>query len=121
MHVENNLFSLHINPYFLRLSFPGNVIEDDVSSPEVMMAFYKRLYPFKSIFNWLNHEHVPGKLFTNREFAFTLQGDIYLRYNSFANVEDFKRQTIRLNPSRFEIGAVYNARVSHRAGSWFVV
>ena len=32
MHIEDTLFSLHINPYFLRLSLPGEVVEDDRSS-----------------------------------------------------------------------------------------
>lgn len=90
-----------------------SVAEDfDPSSAEAMLAFYRRLYPFKSIFNWLNHEHTPTRLFTHREFAFTLQGDIYLRYNSFSNAEDLKKQVCTLNPSRFEIGPVYSARVS---------
>ena len=60
----------------------------------------------------LAEEHAPSRAFTHREFAFTLPGDVYLRYNSFNNAEDLKRQVVRLNPSRFEIGAVYNARVS---------
>src|SRR4051794_3710398 len=85
-------------------------VEDDASSPEVMLAFYQRLYPFKSIFSWLNHQHVPTRQFTNREFAFMLPGDIYIRYNSFSTADDLKRQVIKLNPSRFEIGAVYSAR-----------
>ncbi|OSD05138.1 prim-pol domain-containing protein [Trametes coccinea BRFM310] len=75
-----------------------------------MLAFYRRLYPFKSIFTWLNHEHAPTKLFTHREFAFTLQGDVYLRYNSFLNAEELKKQVCSLNPTRFEIGPVYSAR-----------
>ncbi|KAH9888072.1 prim-pol domain-containing protein [Cubamyces lactineus] len=75
-----------------------------------MLAFYRRLYPFKSIFAWLNHEHIPTKLFTHREFAFTLQGDVYLRYNSFANADELKKQVCTLNPTRFEIGPVYSAR-----------
>ncbi|RPD54946.1 prim-pol domain-containing protein [Lentinus tigrinus ALCF2SS1-7] len=75
-----------------------------------MLAFYRRLYPFKSIFAWLNHEHAPTKLFTHREFAFTLQGDVYLRYNSFANADELKKQVCALNPTRFEIGPVYSAR-----------
>ena len=32
------------------------------------------------------------------------------RYNSFASHVDFHREVIRLNPARFEIGAIYNAR-----------
>ena len=80
-------------------------------TPEVMLAFYRRLYPFKSIFTWLNHEHAPTKLFTHREFAFTLQGDVYLRYQSFMNAEELKKQVCTLNPTRFEIGPMYSARV----------
>ena len=85
------------------------------TTPDLMLAFYRRLYPFKSIFTWLNHEHAPTKLFTNREFAFTIQsqqGEAYLRYNSFANAEEMKKQVCALNPSRFEIGPVYSGRVS---------
>ncbi|KAG8764208.1 hypothetical protein FRC11_000062 [Ceratobasidium sp. 423] len=32
IHVEDTLFSVHINPYFLRLNFPHPVLEDDNSS-----------------------------------------------------------------------------------------
>lgn len=88
------------------------VIHDDGLSPEAMLAFYQRLYPFKSIFHWLNHEPAPTRLFFNREFAFTLQGDVYLRYNSFANADELKKQVCALNPTRFEIGPMYSARVS---------
>jgi DNA primase small subunit len=85
--------------------------EMDASSPEVMLAYYKRLFPFKSIFTWLNHSPAPSKLFTHREFAFTLPGDVYLRYQSFGSAEELKKQVCALNPSRFEIGPVYSARV----------
>ena len=84
---------------------------NEPTTPDLMLAFYRRLYPFKSIFAWLNHEHAPTKLFTHREFAFTLQGDVYLRYNSFANADELKKQVCTLNPTRFEIGPVYSARV----------
>jgi DNA primase small subunit len=84
----------------------------DASSPEVMLAYYKRIFPFKSIFTWLNHSHTPTKLFTHREFAFTLPGDVYLRYQSFNSSDDLKKQVCTLNPSRFEIGPIYSARVS---------
>lgn len=92
-------------------------VSDDIepTTPDLMLAFYRRLYPFKSLFTWLNHEHAPSKLFTHREFAFTLQGDVYLRYNSFANAEELKKQVCSLNPTRFEIGPVYSARVSASA------
>ncbi|KDQ53280.1 hypothetical protein JAAARDRAFT_197450 [Jaapia argillacea MUCL 33604] len=79
-------------------------------TPEVMLAFYRRLYPFKSIVNWINHEHTPTKLFTHREFALTLERDVYLRYQCFETVEEFKKKVCSLNPTRFEIGPVYSVK-----------
>lgn len=32
MHIDDTLFSVHINPYFLRLNFSHPVLEDDASS-----------------------------------------------------------------------------------------
>ena len=54
------------------------------SDPEVMLAFYQRLFPFRYLFQWLNHSMKPSNDFGHREFAFTLQNDAYLRYQSFA-------------------------------------
>ncbi|KAH8117495.1 SHQ1-domain-containing protein [Phellopilus nigrolimitatus] len=31
LHVDGSLFSVHISPYFLRLDFPGEIVEDDAS------------------------------------------------------------------------------------------
>lgn len=76
---------------------------------EVLAAFYQRLFPFKHLFEWLNHAHVPTKAFTHRELAFTLSNDAYLRYQSFSGFETLKKEVIRLVPSRFEIGPVYSA------------
>ena len=86
-------------------------VDEEPLTPELMLAFYRRLYPFRSIFHWLNHEHTPTKLFMNREFAFTLPGDVYLRYQSFTTAEDLKKQVCTMNPTRFEIGPMYTARV----------
>ncbi|THV06760.1 DNA primase catalytic subunit [Dendrothele bispora CBS 962.96] len=86
----------------------------DVTSQEVMLTFYRRLYPFKSIFAWINHQHTPARLFTHREFAFTIKNDVYLRYNSFNTVDEFKKNVCLLTPSRFEIGPVYTVRPKDR-------
>lgn len=53
------------------------------TDPEVMQSFYQRLFPFRFLFQWLNHAIKPSNDFAHREFAFTLQNDAYLRYQSF--------------------------------------
>ena len=53
------------------------------TDPGVMLAFYQRLFPFRFLFQWLNHSIKPSNDFAYREFAFMLQNDAYLRYQSF--------------------------------------
>ncbi|WVQ79375.1 hypothetical protein IAT38_001472 [Cryptococcus sp. DSM 104549] len=97
------------------VAVPDKPMEDyDASSPQVMNAFYRRLFPYKPFFNWINQDHVPQSLWRNREFAFTLPGDIYSRYNAFTTLEDFKKEVIKITPSRFEIGPQYNVSPSDR-------
>ncbi|PWW80023.1 prim-pol domain-containing protein [Tuber magnatum] len=84
------------------------------SDPLVMLAFYQRLFPFRPFFQWLNHSPVPCHDFGHREFAFTLQNSAYLRYQSFPTMELLRKEIVRLNPSRFEIGPVYNANPRDR-------
>ena len=54
-----------------------------------MLAFYQRLFPFRYLFQWLNHSVKPSNDFGHREFAFTLQNDVYLRYQSFLTSDLF--------------------------------
>ncbi|CAD6574493.1 MAG: hypothetical protein ASARMPRED_006745 [Alectoria sarmentosa] len=84
------------------------------TDPEVMLAFYQRLFPFRYLFQWLNHSMKPSNDFGHREFAFTLQNDAYLRYQSFATGDLLRKDILRLNPSRFEVGPIYTANPRDR-------
>ena len=84
------------------------------SDPEIMQAFYQRLFPFRYLFQWLNHSVKPSNDFAHREFAFTLQNDAYLRYQSFPTADLLRKDILRLNPSRFEIGPVYSTNPRDR-------
>lgn len=79
-----------------------------------MLQFYSRLFPYRYFFQWLNHSPSPSTSFTHREIAFTLSNDAYLRYQSFPNAEAFRKEVLRLNPSRFEIGPVYSSNPRDR-------
>ncbi|KLJ09755.1 hypothetical protein EMPG_14816 [Blastomyces silverae] len=54
---------------------------------DIMHAFYLRLFPFRYFFQWLNHGVKPSPDFGNREFAFTLQNNAVIRYQSFPTAE----------------------------------
>ncbi|KAJ4468326.1 prim-pol domain-containing protein [Lentinula aciculospora] len=89
-------------------------IDIDPTSEEVLLTFYRRLYPFKQLFKWLNRgperTEKETRLFPYREFAFTLRNDAYLRYNSYPSDIEMKKHVCLLTPSRFEIGPVYSAQ-----------
>jgi DNA primase small subunit len=79
-----------------------------------MRAFYQRLFPFRYLFQWLNHSPTPSNDFAHREFAFTLPNDVYLRYQSFPTADLLRKQCIQMLPSRFEIGPVYSTNPRDR-------
>lgn len=84
------------------------------SDPEVMRAFYQRLFPFRPLFQWLNGSPIPTPSFAHREFAFTLPNDSYIRYQSFPTADLLRKQCIQLLPSRFEIGPQYSTNPRDR-------
>mgnify|MGYP004507958153 CR=1 FL=1 len=79
-----------------------------------MRAFYQRLFPFRYLFQWLNHSPTPTNDFAHREFAFTLPNDAYLRYQSFPTADLLRKQCIQMLPSRFEIGPMYSTNPRDR-------
>jgi len=54
---------------------------------------------------------VPKTYFTHREFSFTLKDDIYIRYLSFADLDEFEKELQKRCPYKIDIGAVFSHRV----------
>jgi hypothetical protein len=50
--------------------------------------------------------------FEKREWSFTLQDDLYIRYLSFQTEGDFRAALVAKLPVKIDIGAVYNAPVT---------
>jgi DNA primase small subunit len=93
---------------------PINLAQAAPSDENVQRQFYQRLFPWRYLFQWLNHGPIPSNDFAHREFAFTLQNDAYLRYQSYPTADLMRKDVLRLNPSRFEIGPVYTTNPRER-------
>ncbi|CAG5115444.1 unnamed protein product, partial [Candidula unifasciata] len=52
----------------------------------------------------------PKHYFSHREFSFTLKDDVYIRYQSFSDQQDFEKELQKKCPYKIDIGAVYSHR-----------
>ena len=52
---------------------------------------------------------VDKEFFHKREFSFTIQDDIYIRYQCFRTVDEMREAIIKRQPHKIDIGAVFNA------------
>ena len=50
--------------------------------------------------------------FSRREFSFTMENDVYIRYLSFRNEKEMREAIQKKQPHKIDIGAVYTASVS---------
>lgn len=82
---------------------------------ELLPQYYKRLFPYSHFIRWLSYGNVDKNYLANREFSFTLEGDIYLRYLTFTSQAEFETALKKKCPIKIDIGAVYNGRATeHR-------
>ena len=77
---------------------------------DLLPQYYKRLFPYQQYIRWLQYGNTDKNYLANREFSFTLEEDIYLRYLSFTTQEEFEAEMLKKCPHKIDIGAVYNAR-----------
>ena len=50
---------------------------------ELLRIYYQRFFPWRYMFQWLNHSPIPTNDFKHREFSLWLHNDAVLRYQSF--------------------------------------
>eukprot|EP00536_Pseudo-nitzschia_multiseries_P009906 jgi/Psemu1/319749/estExt_fgenesh1_pm.C_2880012 len=110
--------------------------EAEVFSPELLKMYYARLFPYSLLCKWLSYDPSFGtnssskkissssnnnnnnnanktkKLFSRREFSFTLEPvpgeEIYIRYQSFSDLEGLRAAINRRQPRKIDIGAVFS-------------
>lgn len=101
---------------------------DKSQYPILLKQYYMRLFPYEKYYQWLSYNEKvfksfaysclycifswKGTVLTHREFSFTLEGDIYVRYKSFQDRKEFENELKKINPHKIDIGAIYNVKVN---------
>ncbi|KAK0725442.1 DNA primase small subunit [Lasiosphaeris hirsuta] len=84
------------------------------SDPALLRSFYQRLFPWRYLFQWLNHSPTPTLDFEHREFVFTLPNEAWMRYQSYRSSDLLRKDVLRLMPTRIDIGPVYSTNPRER-------
>lgn len=78
----------------------------------VLKLYYKNLFPYRLIFNWLYYSFEPSLLnqseFKYREFALINNDNIFERYQIYNSIKQFHIELYKKIPQRIEIGPFYN-------------
>lgn len=92
----------------------SNETIDDNTLANLLPIYYKRLFPIYNMCKWLGYSEVQRENFHKREFSFTLKDDIYLRYQTFNDYNEFEKELIKKCPYKIDIGGIYNQIVNFR-------
>ncbi|CAB3377267.1 Hypothetical predicted protein [Cloeon dipterum] len=90
------------------MTMPPSEEREESFKPETLVdilpLYYNRLFPCETFIKWLSYGNDELE---KREFSFTLDGDIYLRYLSFKDAAEFKEELKKKKPIKIDVGAVY--------------
>ena len=94
-------------------------------STELLRIYYARLFPYDQMFNWLAYGNdaaspkeapfsavMDKDFFMRREWSFTIEDDIYIRYQCFRDKEEMRAAIEKRQPHKIDIGAVFSAHPS---------
>ncbi|KAK9867682.1 hypothetical protein WJX84_000552 [Apatococcus fuscideae] len=91
------------------------------SKDELLRIYYGRLFPFDDFAKWLSygndskHPKADAGFFQRREFCFTLEGDIFIRYQSFKDKAELQAAVNSRQPAKIDIGPLYNVPPQRRS------
>nr|POF10595.1 dna primase small subunit [Quercus suber] len=85
-----------------------------------LKVYYGKLFPHADIFKWMSygndgkHPGCDESYFGRREFSFTLDNDIYLRFQSFNSASQLENSIKEKCPFKIDIGPVYSVDPAKR-------
>ncbi|KAK9275327.1 hypothetical protein L1049_022590 [Liquidambar formosana] len=97
----------------------GNAVPDGFNV-NYLKVYYGKLFPHGDIFKWMSygndgkHPACDQSYFGRREFSFTLDNDIYLRFQSFNSVSELENSIKEKCPFKIDIGPVYSVEPAKR-------
>eukprot|EP00605_Chrysophyceae_sp_TOSAG23-4_P001789 GSChrysophyteH1.ASY1.ANO1.1978.1 assembled CDS len=77
-------------------------------STDLLRLYYSRLFPADEMFNWLAYGN-DANFFNRREWSFTIEDDIYIRYQCFKDKNEMLAAIQKRQPHKIDIGAVFSA------------
>ncbi|KAI4979977.1 hypothetical protein ZWY2020_016730 [Hordeum vulgare] len=92
----------------------------DGFNTDYLRIYYAKLFPYGDFFKWLsygNDAKHPGcdqSYIGRRELSFTLENDIYLRFQSFDSVSELESSIKEKCPFKIDIGPVYSVDPAKR-------
>ncbi|TQE01772.1 hypothetical protein C1H46_012572 [Malus baccata] len=95
------------------------VVPDGFNS-HYLKVYYGKLFPYADIFKWMSygydgkHPACDQSYFSRREFSFTLENDVYLRFQSFNSVPELESSVKEKCPVKIDIGPVYSVDPAKR-------
>ena len=99
------------------------VKEEAVDVHSLMRPYYAHIFPSKQLFEWLSYEGVTSskesqkdqqQFIQNREFCFTLKGEIFVRYNSYQDEKSLRKDLKTKVPGKIDIGPVFSHNPKNR-------
>ncbi|KAK6947904.1 DNA primase, small subunit [Dillenia turbinata] len=96
-----------------------NAVRHEVNA-NYLKSYYGKLFPVADIHKWLSygndgkHPRCDESYFGRREFSFTLENDVYLRFRSYNSPSELEKYINDSLPFQIDIGAVYSVDPSKR-------
>uniref|UniRef100_A0A5B7BAF8 DNA primase n=1 Tax=Davidia involucrata TaxID=16924 RepID=A0A5B7BAF8_DAVIN len=96
-----------------------NAVPDGFNA-NYLKVYYGKLFPHADIFKWMSygndgkHPACDHSYFGRREFSFTLDNDIYLRFQSFNSAVELENSIKEKCPFKIDIGPVYSVDPAKR-------